>query len=712
MSDEPKTDWSALLDKLRPGFTETPAGSPWREQSRSFQVTPTSDPSRQAGAATQAAASLPTDLQDRVRYFAERRFPDMPIAKAMSHYGIERGRIYYMEGGKAFYEEPQFTDMTRSLRGAANYVASGAGPSIPLITGTAGGVATMPFTFGLGGIPGAASAAYAGDAMRQGLAEAIVGDTGFDPWQGVYEAIMSGTAQGLGRLAIVFANRRLARDFNQLAATDVQAAIQKLTRDAADEGIILTPAEKTQLGSLINQQRWLAGQPRSANRMRDFYADRESGQIAPAIARNLDEISPVASRELGEAHLKRGATNVVDYARRARGNIVNDMYDDAYAGAPGIDVKPTLALIDDMLLNAPQKTPFRAELLKVKASLTRMVETETVDPVTMQVSFSSRQVPEESLKLLHRAMITLSETIGKKGPEGLAGTVKRDLTIVKRSLRESLEGQSPAFAGAQAAFKSASPPVRALVDNAVGTVRGLEGTAVSRAPRTIFTQGPKAIARDRAAFVRAHNERPNSGVMDDWNAGLRSYLQSVLDKATKATITDTGAPQGAKFYVAVFGKNEQRAALKAAMSEEQFGAFQRLMMVLKASGRVPRVGSPTQPLQEISKEMKRQHANKLLQGVAAANNPLNILPRLANFWDEVTLGKHTATLAEIITSPNNMANLRELSRLPPFGERARIVAWELIANFVEEQVGQGLSAVGFSESQKPTEGLERALGVQ
>jgi chorismate mutase len=694
------TNWDELLERQGDGrrqqsVSPLPEGHPFTHPGLGpFAITPTSDPERQAGPATQAGASLPTNIEARINYFARRRFPDKSPEKARAHYGVDRGRIFYVQDGKAHYEEPQATDIMRDFpRGAANYLASGTGPAIPLTGGIVGGVTTMGFG---GGIPGATAGAYAADVGRQKLAKAVTGDeSGYDPLQSLYEGLMAATGQSLGRLAIMFSNRKLASDFKRIASADAQAAIRKLIKAAEDEGIILTPAEKTNLSSLVTQERWLAGQPRSGDTMRLFRARREEEQIAPSIARHLDEVSPQTSRELGEEHLIRGATDVQKYAQRARRDAVKKLYDKAYDSAPPIDVSKPLSVVDDLMARAPEGSELRAALQKARQLMTQHVEKEIIDPATMQVVTSADQQPQTSLELLHQALREV-----KKMTRSADGTVSRDMKKIHGVLRTILEKQSPAFKFAQAVYKRASAPVEALAESATGTVARLEGLAVTRAPKTIFNQGPRAIARDRRAFERAHADRPDDGIMDGWNAGLRAHLTDILNKASKETLTETG-PTGAKFYLGVFGTAEKKAALKSAMSPEQFAGFERLMQVLKATGRVPRAGSPTQPLQAVDKAESRRAGSRVVQSIGAVTEPWSIGPKLANLWDEVAKGKHTEKLAEIVTSPGNMTRLRELARLSPFNERARIVAGELLANLFEEQSRQGAAALGFSETAAP-----------
>lgn len=616
---------------------------------------PEDDPSKSAGIGTQAAASLPTDLMTRVKYFAAKRFGDDP--KGMERYGILGGRIFYVDdNGKAVYEEP---GATINPRGLVKYGASMAGPAIPMVTGTAGGVGGA--TLGpVAGVGGASAGAGAGDIIRQVLARHVTGEEKFDPVQTAKEALTAGVGQGAGHVAVKFANRMAARDLGALASPGAQNRLNALQSAAKEYGVELTPAEITNLRSLRGQQRVLQDMPRSADLMDDFYRRRAEEQIPQAMEKYLAQVSPVQSSEVGAQKLVEGGEKAVASRKMARAEFSGHHYRDAMEKDTPVDIEPVIQNVEARAKNA--KGEIKSVLDKAKAYLYR---TEEVGPN------GPAQVPDTTVGGLHEAKLAIDALIEGRGENAISGVAKRELVGLQKDLVKALQKASPDYETGMAVFKEGSPAISDLTEGLVGSATaGKE----ARAPMVMFQGGPGAINDARTAFER-------SGAMDEWNAGLRSYLSEAFSKASKEFKSGNLAA-GANFRSAVYGTPRQKAELRAAMSPKQWQSFEKMMDVFEATGRVPGGGSMTEFNRLAVEEMKGE--GRGLPGMAlkigtTAARPHQWGEMLNGFYERLKMGSHSEELAKIITSPDAMNKLRALKTLPPRSERARLIVGQVLS---------------------------------
>jgi len=116
---------------------------------------------------------------------------------------------------------------------------------------------------------------------------------------------------------------------------------------------------------------------------------------------------------------------------------------------------------------------------------------------------------------------------------------------------------------------------------------------------------------------------------------------------------------------------KQRAILKAALDPREWRALNDLADVLEAAGRVKPIGSDTAWNQEVMK-MARSNARPWYAGVIRNLNPLKLVENTADWIAEARLGAKSAEMADIITQPGAMKELKELRRMSPASVRFRV----------------------------------------
>jgi hypothetical protein len=151
--------------------------------------------------------------------------------------------------------------------------------------------------------------------------------------------------------------------------------------------------------------------------------------------------------------------------------------------------------------------------------------------------------------------------------------------------------------------------------------------------------------------------------MDEWNAGLRSYLQNAFDAAAKQ---DKGPVSS--IYRNLKADKRQFNNLKAAMSPEQFKAFDDLMSVLEMVKRAPPEGSAT-ATDLGSRDAFTGPVAKVVSKAIRSLNPINWPTRIADKIDDWSAGRNAEEMVNIITNPNAIKSLRRLKMLKPGTEK-------------------------------------------
>ena len=163
-----------------------------------------------------------------------------------------------------------------------------------------------------------------------------------------------------------------------------------------------------------------------------------------------------------------------------------------------------------------------------------------------------------------------------------------------------------------------------------------------------------------------------SGLEDDWNAMLRSYLQDTFEQAGKQTMS-SGIPvnQAPKWQAAMTGNPRQYRILEKSMSQSQFQGFKDMMDVFEAMGRTAGAGAGSQTMtrQEGAALLRRESGAGAVGQAAGVMSPQNYGATVKNWLAEVRLGNHAEKLAEVMTSPDGMKRLKELKRLSPNDQR-------------------------------------------
>ncbi len=169
-----------------------------------------------------------------------------------------------------------------------------------------------------------------------------------------------------------------------------------------------------------------------------------------------------------------------------------------------------------------------------------------------------------------------------------------------------------------------------------------------------------------------------AGKLDEYNAGLRAYIQDKWAQAGKDTAAGAKGNLAGAYRASIFGDVRARDTLKAAMPADQYDAFTRFMNVLEAAGKAMPEGSPTATDLTAMQGMKDK-AGGVVKAVINTDvtKPLGAI---GDWIENKSVAKQAEKIATIITSPDAISKMKELRKLSPTSEKARVIVSQLLTN--------------------------------
>lgn len=615
-----------------------------------------------AGPGTVAAASFSTDREEQRRITAARLFPNLSPQEAQA-------RVFYGDDGRlaAVGQDgvPRYVEalpLARGgLRNVPNWVASRAGSVPAIVGGIAGGMAPGPGSLVVGPVAAAAGAA-AGDAVRQNVAGALdpsdawTGErTPYNWGQTAGEAALSGAGQFAG--AVV--NRAMAPNALRLPERDVgrvarDPAVTQAGREAAEnasnQGVQLSAGQSTGLPSLLTMEDAAMRNPATMDRAAQFYAE-QGQQMQQAGRRMLGGVSQIDDVTQGSQAFREAAGEVPAEIRRGANAAARPAYQAAQEA--GQQVNGPLHLME---------SPAVGEAMR------RARETYRI--------FHGREapmVPDFDLwDLTRRELGDLGREARASGRRTLASGYEDTL----RTLSGELDTAFPTYAQARATAAPGQRLAATLEETAAGSAggAGIDDRARQILAPIFERSNPAYVRQAREAFFQA-------GRGEEWNAGVRAYLQDAIARASTSQAGLNPAMLRRQIWANV--EDGVRSNMQAAMTPEQFAGFNRFMQTVEQVARtfpqnsmtVQRIGG-----QEAMRAAGEDGFNRLLRGVGAATSPevLNVVKNGLNGIADWRNGRNVAAVIDNLFSPQGLQYLEQMARLNPASRRAIVVTGQFL----------------------------------
>ena len=611
------------------------------------------DPRMSAGAGTAFMGGIPTDKQSAIKYFAEKR--GIPT----SRYRVIDGNIAYQAEDGKFYKE-----IVTPLE-TAGYYAPDVLEAVPEV---ATGIFTAPSTPAVA-IPATAAVAGGANYLRQKIGEQLTG-TPVDPLQVGISAGTAGIAEAVPFGVKALRERKTVRDISGLDAQ----AMKELQSKARDFNISLTPAEITQLNSLMSQQKVLGNIPDSSKKMQKFYEFRENEQIQPAVEKFLSQVSDVTEQtQAGKLGID-ALTARKAQLEEARELSTKPLYDASFAEAQPVDVTNLVKNIDEKLKTA--KGEQAAFLTRTKSLLYK--EPPVIDA---NGNVLRQGVLDDRLDALQNAKFQMDKMFKEEPFGSLDKKIQGQLKDIQNNLVRTMGVNNPKYLEANKVFAEASKPLEEFAERKTGT------SLTQISPDNLNQFASRVFAGNDPNTIRYVKQQIEATNPEAWQAVTRAYMQDVWEKALTPSKSQKGVKldTGAEWQNLLLGSRKQQDSLRAALGNDAFMALRDLSSVLKSAGSVKKLGSDTAFNQQILKEMQND-AELDPTGIAARIIGTGISPqdwgRRINEWaSERAFAKNADKLADIVTSPQGMQQLKELRQMSPTSAKTWAAWSQLLTNY-------------------------------
>lgn len=591
-----------------------------------------------------ARASLAPEQTTQIKRYAEY------FGQPEADFRVVGGNIVRRlpETGEYARVEPSLrggSDLSDRTMRVLDWVASGAGPAIPAITGGAGaaGGALLGAPSGPGalatGVAGGAAGSAAGEYGRQILDRALAGDdqTGTDwtnvGWQGVAGAagpVVGAAAGALGR-RVAPAILQAAEDELPAAArgafgapasamqraTDFglsqptmealrrhivgrEAELAQLRSDAQALGLDLSLGQMTGSTAVQQAERQLARQPEGADIVAALRRSQNEEQIPGAVRNVLGGLAPERPQGQAVSDFRDAAETVVNQALQQRSAAARQAY------AAALDNREPIWNADlAELMRRPSMAQAWGAAQKLAAEdgtklpdvfvpnrhggLDIIEGVSGADLPAQTMAGTMRPVPDwRSWDYLKRGLDSLIES--NTNEFGRVNAMGRAITNTKRQLLSVLDTANPDYAAARAQYGSASDATQMILDGGVGFINKLSGPDRQSMVNRVFSGQnlmPDEIARMRGQFAAA-------GKLPEWNAGVRSYVEDKLASALTPVQSGELSNVGGKMYKGLWGDARQADVIRAAMGDAPIlDRWEKLGNVLRAAAHQLPEGSPT-----------------------------------------------------------------------------------------------------------------------
>jgi len=591
-----------------------------------------------------AVASLAKDPQRRKQYFAQQlglpveRFGTTQEGEVV--YVTDDGKIAYVNTGLLGEIAEQTGELFQPI-GAIGGSLLAASPLTGTATKTPAGFTAL-----------ATSGATIGEAARQELANLVMGEPRDVSQLGMAAAFEAGGA-GIATLIGKGMSRAMAsRYFKKYADVlrrgdkkDLLAAQEALDAVNKEYGtsIVLTPAELTKVVSLGREQRILGDMPKTADLMQQFYEARGL-QASQAGKSFIESISPLAGEQAGAVG-REAAEQSIELLKKERDLAAKPFYTKAqYEAGRNISLQSFDSQVNLTIRDFPA---IQGKLNTLRKGYTEVINGERVLRSDMSLEQIQQSVKEP-----------LDDIIKSLYDQGKNKAAKRAQAL-QDSLLSQLDTAAPSFAKARQTWGDLSGDIDLAVAGSLNKISKLTDDQLMDAGRFIMSDSPAAIARARKNILALPDGESK------FNALLRGALESQWEIASKESLSGLSRPDAAaskqvmSFWSKMAGNPSQKARLKAAMSSEQFEAFNNLMTVYSRIGQTINYNSTTsQNLGVI------QDVTENAMGAGAITNimsPHRIFGKAQERTQRGIINANLDVLAKAITDPDSINQLRKIT---------------------------------------------------
>jgi hypothetical protein len=298
---------------------------------------------------------------------------------------------------------------------------------------------------------------------------------------------------------------------------------------------------------------------------------------------------------------------------------------------------------------------------------------DAVQAVRSSGKYGLKNEPANSIKTLIAAKQFLDDEFNTQ-TNPVTGAEKNAARVTwsaNRQLDDFLNNVSPDYAKGSSKFEVAQKTQFApLKEGVVGQLAEGANPAQTLMPPKPVSLYPEDIKRT-AELLR----RKDPKALPEWT---RQNLESIFNETTQNLVGGENQFGGAKFASTIQGNKQQKDNLRTLVTEsagmQAYQGFENLMDVLEAQGKREAAGSKTAYNQMIQEQM---------QGGGIGNIPTTVFKpsKIANMWDQFRFGQNAEMLSKLLTDPDSVEKLKELSRTKPSSAKSQVIVNSLVGGY-------------------------------
>lgn len=405
-------------------------------------------------------------------------------------------------------------------------------------------------------------------------------------------------------------------------------------------------AQVTGQNPLQNVQRVVEASQKSGAITAPFM-DARPEQTANYLRNTLGEITSTPSSSQVPVNLQNAAKSVVEGAETSLTNRVSPHYQKA----------------GQMYLPEADLTALTANSKIADA----------IDAVTKTSKYGVKGADPQSVQVLIQAKHYLSDELSKQtnAITGAERNAARVTTQAEKELTDFLKSKSPDYAQGSSIYKTAQETqVQPLKQSGVGVMAEQTGTPAElmRGQREqLMPTNPVALFPEDIKRTADLLRRKNPDALPAWTA---QNLEGIFNEASQSLVSGQNQFGGAKFAATVAGNPQQRANLKTLITEsagpQAWNGFETFLDVTSAQGKRQPIGSQTSFNAQMQQELKGG-------GIGAAPSVVVRPSAIKQWYEDFRYGKNTEQLAKMLTDPDSVNLLKQLSKTGPNTAKAQAI---------------------------------------
>ena len=355
----------------------------------------------------------------------------------------------------------------------------------------------------------------------------------------------------------------------------------QLQKEATERGVKLTSAEADELWKAGNDiQYYLSRQP--GTEVVNFYRSR-SQDVTDMVYNFADELLAAGKVADPQEAITRASKKALDIMKQKRKTRAGRIYETVFKTADDVDIAPFINQIDDMIASGKYGNPGSAVNKKLAAIKKQFFDVNG-NPIT-------------DFETLHNLRTTELGNVLDKLQGGNQRNLMKEVTKVKNNLTELLDNVHGDYSFAREVFDPTRAPALRIENSLIGNLAkvGTDKQAVN-AWKALFDPKLSANSAQRSKRVLQAVD-PVA-----WQNIKSFWLKGQLDDSMRMAIgAEIGGGQ-ASFANKLMNQRGQKV-INAMFEPQEVKALNKILEITRASSRIPRAGSQTQPLGRTGEEI-------------------------------------------------------------------------------------------------------------